>query len=219
MVKLSPANLNLLRDCPRCFWLHQVQGIKRPQGPMASIAVGLDSKIKAYCNTYRASGALPPLLKDKLPGRLIERLPPSFSWVDETLKATLWGKLDDCLQLGGSVYAPLDHKTRASKAADVHPAYQLQMDCYTLLLERNQLPTAKQAFLVYYFPKAGALHDGFPFAVDVKPLDTDLDRAYEMFRQAVEILRQPEPPPSSDACAYCAWLKMMTSDALVKGDR
>lgn len=58
----------------------------------------------------------------------------------------------------------------------------------------------------------GALHDGFPFAVDVKPLETDRDRAYECFRQAVGILRQPEPPPSSDACEYCAWLHAVAGE-------
>lgn len=214
MIKLSPAGLNLLRDCPRCFWMDQVQHIKRPQGPMASIAVGLDSKIKAYCNAYRASGTLPPLLKDKLPGRLIDRLPPSFSWADPSLDATLWGKLDDCLQLDGALYAPLDHKTRASKAADVHPAYQVQMDCYALLLERNQLKSAGRAFLVYYCPEAGELHEGFPFVVDVKTVETNLDRAYALFRQGVELLRQTMAPPPSETCEYCAWLKTVHAPSL-----
>lgn len=35
--KLSPSSLNLLEDCPRCFWLKMVKKIKRPMGPMSSI--------------------------------------------------------------------------------------------------------------------------------------------------------------------------------------
>jgi len=211
-VKLSPANLNLLRECPRCFWLNQVKGMKRPQGPMASIAVGLDSKIKAYCNTYRPTGALPPLLSGKVPGRLLDRLPSSFSWSDHDLNATLWGKLDDCLQLNGNTYAPLDHKTRASKAPNIHPAYQVQMDCYTLLLERNGLPTEGKAYLAYYLPEEGALHEGFPFTVDIKVVETVLERAYALFRQGVEVLRRPEAPPASETCGYCGWVRMVNGE-------
>ena len=186
---------------------------------MASIAVGLDSKIKTYCNAYRASGALPPLLAGKLPGRLIDRLPPSFGWADPALAATLWGKLDDCLQLDDGTYAPLDHKTRASKANDVHAAYQVQMDCYALLLERNQLKSSGTALLVYYLPEHGELHQGFPFTVDIKPVTTDLARAYALFQQGVEVLRQTEPPPSSEHCEYCAWLISRNGQQTVYGAR
>ena len=51
--KLSPSNLNLLEDCPRCFWLHMVKKIKRPMGPMSSIPIKMDSIIKHYFDRYR----------------------------------------------------------------------------------------------------------------------------------------------------------------------
>jgi len=46
--RLSPSNLNLMQDCPRCFWLTMVKKIKRPSGPMSSIPIKMDSIIKNY---------------------------------------------------------------------------------------------------------------------------------------------------------------------------
>jgi len=34
--ELSPSSLNLLEDCPRCFWLQLVKKIRRPNGAFPS---------------------------------------------------------------------------------------------------------------------------------------------------------------------------------------
>ena len=60
--KVSPSILNLLEECPRCFWFTLVKKINRPSGPMSSIPIKMDSIIKHYFNRYRESGELPPVL-------------------------------------------------------------------------------------------------------------------------------------------------------------
>jgi hypothetical protein len=68
--KLSPAKLNILKDCPRCFWLAVVKKINRPSGPMAGILIKMDSIIKHYFDKYRERGQLPPIIMGKIQGKL-----------------------------------------------------------------------------------------------------------------------------------------------------
>lgn len=183
-----------------------VEKLNRPQGPMASIAVGLDSVIKDYCNRYRPQGVLPPLLAGKLPGKLVPTALAFLKHVAPDTGATLIGKLDDCLVFDDGTYAPLDHKTRASFTGTVHASYQVQMDVYTFLLEANGYPVARKAYLVYYAPQKGELAEGFPFGVDVKELATNVSRAAELFHEAAAVLAYPEPPPPASACSFCAFV-------------
>jgi len=207
MRPLSASTLKLFQECPRCFWLHINQQIERPRGPFPSLPSGIDRILKIYFDGYRKRGVLPPLVAGKLDGTLsMSALTLGFD--DARTKARLWGKLDDCLILDGGRLAPLDHKTRASAPNDISYSqqyYQLQMDVYTLLLERNGHATSRTAYLVYYFPTEGALHEGFPFETAVHCIPTDPDGAYALFLAACRCLQGPRPP-SADACAYCRWV-------------
>src|SRR3989338_1396021 len=137
MPQLSASTLKLFQECPRCFWLHVNKQIERPRGPFPSLPSGIDRVLKGYFDRYRKTGTLPPLLKDKLEGKLsTSALTLGFN--DTRTKVRLWGKLDDCVILTDSRLAPLDHKTRASAPDDISYSekyYKLQMDVYTLLLE------------------------------------------------------------------------------------
>ncbi|MBI4119661.1 MAG: PD-(D/E)XK nuclease family protein [Parcubacteria group bacterium] len=110
--------------------------------------------------------------------------------------------------IGEKLYAPLDHKTRASFTDNVHETYQLQMDAYDWLLQENGFMTAAKAYLAYYAPLDGELHEGFPFGVDLKELKTSPQRAQKLFSQALEIIGSDEPPQPSAKCAFCQYRKV-----------
>ncbi|MDD5454160.1 MAG: PD-(D/E)XK nuclease family protein [Candidatus Ratteibacteria bacterium] len=205
---LSPSSLNIFRDCPRCFWLQINCDIRRPRGAFPSIASGLDRVIKEYFDAYRAKEILPPLLNGKIEGKLIPHLPPKLYFNDYSKNASLMGMLDECLILPGDIYAPLDYKTRGSFAEDVHPAYQLQMDVYTLLLEKNNHKTNSLAYLLYFVPNTGQLHEGIPFNVKFMEVKTSVERALDIFHKALELLRG-QMPKSSPNCEYCNWAKQL----------
>ena len=75
---LSPSSLNLLEECPRCFYLQVVNKIRRPRGPMSSIPIKMDSIIKKYFDIYRNKGILPPLIKNKVKGVLPLDMPKTL---------------------------------------------------------------------------------------------------------------------------------------------
>jgi CRISPR/Cas system-associated exonuclease Cas4 (RecB family) len=206
MIKLSPSSLNLFLECPRCFWLYVNKGMKRPSIPVATITTGLDNVLKEYCNLYRAKGILPPILEGKVPGKLISQLANKgwLEFIDHKNDARLIGYLDECLDLGNNFYAALDHKTRGSKPEKTHRAHQFQMDAYTFLLEQNNFPTKKVAYLVYYIPVAVASKEAIEFIVFVSEVKTDPERAKKIFSEAAAVLKQAIPGADKD-CAFCQW--------------
>ena len=206
MPQLSASTLKLFQECPRCFWFHINKKVERPRGPFPSLPSGIDRVLKAYFDTYRRTGTLPPLIDGKLTGQLATN-DLTLGFTDAQTRIRLWGKLDDCIILPGQRLAPLDHKTRASAPNNLsytEQYYQLQMDVYTLLLERNGHPTSRTAYVVYYFPVVGTLHQGFPFDVSVHHITTDPDRAYEVFLAACQCLAGTLPS-AAPACEFCRW--------------
>lgn len=208
-VKLSPSTLNLYTECARCFWLAQNKGIKRPSGIFPSLPGGMDGVLKVYFNEYRGQNVLPPIVEDKLPGVLMNPLPKTLLYKDSKLRAILQGKLDDALDLGNGLHSVMDHKTRGyPPKEEILPPYQLQMDAYDLLMQENGFPTDHKAYLVYYYPTPGQLHNNFPFMVEAKEVAADPERARRVFTDAVMCLRG-EMPDSSKTCEYCAWARLL----------
>ena len=209
-IKLSPTGLNLFLECPRCFWLANIKGIKRPFGIFPSLPGGMDGVLKAYFNEYRGQDVLPPLVEGKLEGKLMNPLPKTLFMKDDELKAILLGKLDDALDFGDGTFAPLDHKTRGyPPKEEILAPYQVQMDTYDLLMEANKYPTRHVAYLLYYHPTTGTLHEKFPFVLTLKPVPTNPERAMQIFRDAVNLLRSDEMPVPSNTCEYCGWAKVI----------
>ena len=206
LTKLSATSLKLYLECPHCFWLAMKKKIERPRGPFPSLPSGMDLVLKRYFDGYRRAGSLPPLIDGKLEGTLMKDA-LTIGFTDPATNARLWGKLDDGVILPGGRYAPLDHKTRASAPADesyTTKYYKFQMDVYTLLLERNGYPITRTAYVVYYYPLDGVLHQGFPFGVTLHHIATDPEHALTVFQSALNALDGPLPSPAP-TCAFCAW--------------
>ena len=215
-VKLSPSALSLFKDCPRCFWLEKVKGIKRPRGIFPSLPGGMDRVIKAYFDTYRAKRTLPPELRiDHFEGvSLYENHAQLERWrnwrtglqyAEEV--PVLSGELDDLL-VKGDRYIPFDYKTKGSPTneEDATKYYQTQLDCYALMLEANGMRTIGHGFLLYYSPKSVNEHGQVAFEVQPIKIATETGRAKELFRKAVAVLAGAAPA-SSEKCEYCNWLE------------
>ena len=63
MLKLSRSKLELLFDCPRCYWLYAGKGIARPFGAPYTINNAIDYLLKQEFDEHRKSGTPHPLIK------------------------------------------------------------------------------------------------------------------------------------------------------------
>lgn len=214
-LELSPTTgLGLFLECPRCFWLRYNEGVHRPDVVFPSLPGGMDRILKEYFDSFRAKNKLPPELEGKVEGKLLPDQELIDNWrnwrtglyfEDSKLDAILRGALDECL-VDGELYIPLDIKTRgtAPNQGQSELYYQNQLDCYVFLLSKMGYKTKGYAYLVYYYPQGVDDKHLVRFNTEVVKLETDVDRLYKVFSDAVNCLRGPIPPRHTE-CSFCAW--------------
>lgn len=216
-IQLSPNSLNLYLECPHCFWLDKNLGIKRPPPYPYALNSAVDSLLKEEFDTYRAKNLSHPLLEQnniraKLFSnqKLLNQWRDNFAGVrhyDQDLKATLFGAVDDVLEFPGGLIAPLDYKSTGSTAAKIYDRFQLQLDTYTYLMEKNGFQTPRKGYLAFYIvDKSRGFIDRLPFRKELLEIETNPSDIYEIFKEAVAVLRQPAPPLHSHDCKFKDWL-------------
>jgi hypothetical protein len=217
-IQLSPNSLNLFLECPHCFWLEKRRGIKRPQPYPYALNAAVDVLLKKEFDSYRKTGKPHPLLLDhKIPAKLFSNQNLLNQWrnnlkglryYDRDLEATIFGAVDDVLEFPGGKVAPLDYKSTGSTAAKVYDRFQIQMDTYTFLLEKNGFATNRKGYLAFYIvDKGNGFGDRLPFRKELHEIDTDPTDVYQIFSDAVATLRRVSPLSHSQDCQYALWLK------------
>ena len=218
VVQLSPSSLNLYYECPLCFWLEKRMGIKRPQPYPYALNTAVDFLLKEESDKYRKKRELHPLLVAyNIPAKLFTNQKLLDQWrnnlkgiryYDASLDATLFGAVDDILEFSDGKLAPMDYKSTGSKVANVYDRFQLQMDIYTFLLEKNGYQTARKGILAFYVvDKENGFVDRLPFKKEIHIIDTDPSYVQDLFAEAVNFLRKDPPTSHSPDCQYGLWLK------------
>ncbi len=215
---LSPNSLNLYLECPHCFWLDKKQGIKRPPPYPYALNSAVDALLKEEFDDFRKNNEKHPLLIDSginahlfANQKLLDQWRSNFSGIryyDKKLDATIFGAVDDVLEFPGKKLAPLDYKSTGSKVANIYDRFQLQLDIYTYLLEKNGFKTNRKGYLAFYIvDKSNGFLDRLPFKKELHEVETNPDDVYETFREAVEILNKETPPAHSEDCKFAEWFK------------
>lgn len=216
--KLSPSSINLFLECPRCFWLQLVKGIKRPEGIFPSLPSGMDKILKEHFDSYAEKGLLPPeisahglkngyqLFSDKKTLNIWRSNFKGITYVDKTSGVLLRGAVDNILTNGKKLIV-LDYKTRGFPLKeDTHTHYQTQMDIYNFLLRKNGYETENYAYLLFYHPDRVTPTGEVIFHTDLIRMETDTKHGEKVFLDAVKCLEGGEPEKGKD-CAYCSWNK------------
>lgn len=216
--QLSPNSLNLFLECPHCFWLDKRMGIKRPQPFPYALNAAVDQLLKQEFDSYRAKGEPHPLLIERnidaklFPNQyMLNQWRSNFVGIryhDVDLNATLFGAVDDVLEFPDGKVAPLDYKSTGSSVPNVYDRFQLQMDVYTFLLEKNGFQTPRKGYLAFYVvDKKNGFNDRLPFKKELQEIDTNPSDVMTLFRDAVLVLRKEVPPPHSEDCDFGYWLE------------
>lgn len=216
--QLSPNSLNLYLECPHCFWLEKKMGIRRPPPYPYALNAAVDVLLKEEFDTYREKNEVHPLLiEHNIPAKLfgnqnlLNQWRNNFSGIrhyDPEIGATLFGAVDDILEFPDGSLAPLDYKSTGSKVANIYDRFQIQMDIYTYLLEKNGFKTPRKGYLAFYVvDKSNGFIDRLPFKKELHEIETNPDDVYDLFKEAVAVLKQNTPPLHSQDCKFGHWFK------------
>ena len=197
-------------------------GIKRPPPYPYALNTAVDLLLKEEFDRYRKKRELHPLLVAyNIPAKLFPNQKLLDEWrnnfkgiryYDAELDATLFGAVDDVLEFSDGKLAPMDYKSTGSKVANVYDRFQLQMDIYTFLLEKNGYKTVKKGCLAFYVvDKENGFADRLPFKKEIHMIDTDPSYVQKLFAEAVALLRKEAPKTHSPDCKHGQWLKDASS--------
>jgi hypothetical protein len=218
LLKISRANLQLMKECPRCFWLYKHKGLGRPQGYPYTLSIAVDQLLKAEFDGYRERGIMHPVLvgfKGLAEAKLFPDQEQLKKWRnnfeglkyhDEGLDATLFGAVDDMLEFQNGSLAVIDYKSSGAKEISVYDDYKMQMDVYTYILEQLGHKTARKGYFVFYqVDKTDGFRGRLPFRGEVREVDADPTYVYDIFKKAVELAHSDVPPDSGAECQHCNW--------------
>jgi len=217
-ILLSPNSLNLYLECPACFWLDKKLGVKRPPPYPFALNTALDSLLKEEFDAYRNNKEKHPLLqKNGIKAdlfsnqKLLNQWRSNYSGIryyDEDLDATLFGAVDDILEFPDGKLAPLDYKSTGNKVSSIYDRFQLQLDVYTFLLEKNGFKTPRKGYLAFYVvDKSKGFVDRLPFKKEIHVIETNPEDVQDLFKEAVAVLRKDKAPRHSADCKFGDWLR------------
>ena len=209
--KLSPSSLNLMKECPRCFWLTQHKVWQRPAGIFPSLPSGMDKILKEHFNKFMDRGKLPPELCENGHTKdmslfndhaLLAIWRSNFKGIKYEDKDgnILRGAVDNILVKGKKLIV-LDYKTRGyAVKEDTADHYQDQLDIYNFLLRKEGYDTEDYAFLLFYVPKEVTETGAVIFDTDLVKMKVDVGNAEKIFEKALKLLNDDCPVK---ACVWC----------------
>src|SRR3989344_2265191 len=212
MYKISPSSINLMLECPRCFYLQIVKGIKRPETVFPSLPSGMDKILKEHFDRFMKKNELPleireeckeySLFNDKNLLDLWRNNRKGLEYKDPESGILLHGAIDNLLVKDGKLVV-LDYKTRGFPLKeDTHEHYQTQMDLYNFLLRKNGYKTEDYTYLLFYYPKEVLETGEVIFDTKLIKIKTSAENGEKIFKKAVDVINGEEPKPS-EGCGFC----------------
>ena len=169
--RLSRSKIEYYLECQRCFWLDNVEGLKRPPGFPFRLNEAVDILLKNEADSYRegrdiSEGVLAPFFERfnikpaDIPELNTWRDPfEGVEYCDPGTGLTVCGGIDDLYETevnGKTVYVVVDYKATArqpdvpwSKPVYVADSYKRQLEVYQWLLRKNGLTVSSKSYIIY----------------------------------------------------------------------
>ncbi len=215
MTKLSRSKIELLFDCPRCFWFYAGKGIARPFGAPYTINNAVDFLLKKEFDEHRKNGTAHYLIEregiDAVPfmHEDIDKWRTNFTGIqyfDEKTDFLVFGAVDDVWVDPKGNLMVVDYKASGAKEGELYDSYKRQMEVYQWLLRKNGFKVLDRGYFVYCrVNKDNGFGKGkLSFDIKVQPYDGDDSWVEKKIKEARKILNA-DMPESAVECSYCKY--------------
>jgi CRISPR/Cas system-associated exonuclease Cas4 (RecB family) len=226
--KLSRSKLELFMECPKCFYIDNKLGTKRPPGYPFNINSAIDFLLKKEFDIHRVNGEAHPLIKEYgVDARPVEHEKldiwrENFKGVQVKHKKTgmtISGAIDDLWINSEDEYIVVDYKATALNeeitelSKDHHEGYKRQMDIYQWLLRQNGLTVSDTGYFVYAngITDKKAFDGKLEFDVTLIAYEGDDSWVEEAIVDAHECLESDNIPKANPECDYCNYRRAVKS--------
>lgn len=213
MTKLSRSKLELLIDCPKCFWLYAGHNIARPFGAPYTINNAIDFLLKKEFDEHRKNGTAHYLIEregiDAVPFMHddIDKWRHNFTGIqyeDKDNDFLVFGAVDDIWVDSKGNLIVVDYKASGAPEGELYASYKRQMEIYQWLLRKNGFKVLDRGYFVYCrVNKDKGFGEGkLDFDIKVQPYSGDDKWIDGKIKAARKILDGPIPNPS-ETCVFC----------------
>lgn len=222
--KLSRSKIDLFLNCPRCFYIDNKLGIKRPPGFPFNLNSAVDALLKKEFDIHRAKNQVHPLLKsygvDLVPYQheKIDEWRENFKGVRFHYKETdmmITGAVDDIwVDKKGLLYV-VDYKSTSKNGKiealdqDWHIGYKRQMEIYQWLLRQNGFKVSDTGYFVYCngIKDKEAFDAKLEFDVTLISYKGNDDWVTKAILEAHKCLNSKKIPKAGENCDYCDYIE------------
>jgi CRISPR/Cas system-associated exonuclease Cas4 (RecB family) len=217
VLKLSRSKLELLFDCPRCFWLDVKKGVHRPFGAPYTINNAIDYLLKKEFDEHRKNGTAHYLITreriDAIPFMHadIDKWRHNFTGIQYHHKETdflVFGAVDDVWVDSKGNLIVVDYKASGAKEGELYDSYKRQMEVYQWIFRQNGFQVLNRGYFVYCRVNKdnGFAKGKLSFDIKVQPYDGNSDWVESKLQEAKKILENKEPE-RPETCKYCKYVK------------
>lgn len=225
--RLSRSKIDLFLECPRCFYIDNKLGTKRPPGYPFSLNSAVDELLKKEFDLHRAEDRQHPLQKEYG----IEARPVTHESLDEWRNwrsgveikhnptgMRVSGAIDDLWITDEGEYAVVDYKATAKDGevgidADWQITYKRQIEVYQWLLRKKDLEVSDTSYFVYCngVTDTKAFDGKLEFDISILPYEGNDSWIEETLQDIKACLSKEELPAADNECDYCAYRDTVNS--------
>lgn len=221
--KLSRSKIDAFIECPRCFYLDNKLGTKRPSTPAFTLNVAVDTLFKKEFDTYRQDKKPHPLMEaygiDAVPfmHKDLEIWRDAFQGITHLHKETgllVSGAVDDIWELSDGSLVVIDYKATAKEGtietlddSAWGEQYARQVGVYQWLLRNNGYTVNDTAYFVYANGDVGkaSFDNVLTFHTTLVPTVGDTRWIEPTLIRIKECLDAKTYPQSGEGCEYCPY--------------
>lgn len=221
--RLSRSKIDLYQECPRCFYLDNTLGTKRPNFPPFNLNNAVDELFKKEFDQYRKAGEAHPLMTeydiDAVPfvHDDLDSWRENFVGIDcvhTPTGLTVSGAIDDVWETPQKTLIMADYKA-TSKPTKIEvlgdspweAQYARQLSMYRWIFEQKGYTVETTAYLIY--ANADASLDSFDnvlqFDTTVLTVETDTSWIEPLLAEIKDCLESTSLPRIGSACEHCPY--------------
>lgn len=221
--KLSRSKIDFFFECPRCFYIDNVLGTKRPGFPSFNLNIAVDELFKKEFDEYRKRQEPHPIMTkydlEAIPfdHDMMDTWRDPFVGITHTHAETglvISGGVDDIWETPEGKLIIVDYKStskdgRIEKLGDSpwEQQYTRQLGVYRWLLEKNGFEVEDTGYLVYANASKDEpnFDDKLVFETTLVPVETSIDWIEPALVDIKTCLDRTDIPEVGERCEFCPY--------------
>jgi CRISPR/Cas system-associated exonuclease Cas4 (RecB family) len=221
--RLSRSKIDFFIECPRCFYLDNKLGTKRPSFPSFNLNIAVDELFKKEFDIHRKAATTHPIMQkygiDAVPftHKNMDTWRDPFMGIEFKEPETelmISGGVDDIWVKPDGTLIIVDYKSTSKEGtisslsdSPWDQQYKRQLGVYRWLLENNGFTVASTGYLVYANASKDldAFDDKLIFETTLVPVETDTNWILPTLREIKACLLSEDIPTIGHNCEFCLY--------------